>query len=98
MQVQSANGHGRIQRAGDSARTLANILSCREALEKAQLMARSGVIAPRVLDAMPNRQPYDEVQDHHRDDPKEQEDRFEPRDVHAWTIKAGRARRPDLPH
>ncbi len=57
----------------------------------------SGAIAPRVLNAVPNRQPHDEVEDHHRDDPQEQEDRFEPRDVHAWTIEAGRARRPEVP-
>ena len=41
------------------------------------------MIAPRVIDAVPNRQPHDEVEDYDRDEPHEKNERFDPRDVHA---------------
>ena len=34
------------------------------------------MIAPRVFDAVPNRQPHDEVEDDDRDDPHEENERF----------------------
>lgn len=57
----------------------------------------SGVIAPRVFDSVPNRQPYDEVEDDDRDDPHEENERFYPSDVHArdhsvrWGSSSGNA-------
>lgn len=48
-----------------------------------ELTLGSGVIASRVFDSVPNRQPHDEVEDDDRDDPHEKNERFDPCDVHA---------------
>lgn len=62
-----------------------------------ELPLRSGVIAPRVFDAVPNRQPHDEVEDDDGDDPHEKKERFYPCDIHApdhsrrWGSTSGNA-------
>ncbi|GGK83705.1 hypothetical protein GCM10011509_35210 [Ornithinimicrobium pekingense] len=55
------------------------------------------MIAPRVFDAVPNRQPHDEVEDDDGDDPHEKKERFYPCDIHApdhsrrWGSTSGNA-------
>lgn len=67
-----------------------------------ELPLRSGVIAPRVFDAVPNRQPHDEVEDDDGDDPHEKKERFYPCDIHApdhsrrWGSTSGNAARRAL--
>lgn len=41
-----------------------------------ELTLGSGVIASRVFDSVPNRQPHDEVEDDDRDDPHEKNEQL----------------------